>query len=82
MSAATRKTKLGLYSRRGVDKWIVDWPLRKIDLYRWAKPGWSYPRHLRAAVLTSPRLPDFTLKGRRGFSRTAGRLRTRRPERH
>jgi hypothetical protein len=55
-SAATRKTKLGLYSRRGVDKWIVDWPLRKIDLYRLGKTGMelSAPSASRSLDLAPP----------------------------
>jgi Uma2 family endonuclease len=59
-----RKTKLGLYSRRGVDEyWIVDWRSRKIEVYRLGKSGMGLAAVLYEpqALTSPPLLPDFAL---------------------
>ena len=57
-----RDTKLGLYSRRGVDEcWIVDWRARLVEVYRRAESDLRLTATLTGDdVLTSPLLPGFT----------------------
>ncbi|HEY3108026.1 MAG TPA: Uma2 family endonuclease [Chloroflexota bacterium] len=58
-----RVVKLDLYSRRGVaEYWIVDWPGRRVELYRRDQPQLRLIATLREAeVLDSALLPGFRL---------------------
>ncbi len=57
-----KEFKLKLYSRHGVEEyWIVNWPLKTIDIYRHHNGGLEFVVTLLAAdTLTSPLLPDFS----------------------
>jgi Uma2 family endonuclease len=56
-----REAKLKLYSRRGVDEyWIVDWQLRRIEIYRREEARLQLIATLQEADdLLSPLLPGF-----------------------
>lgn len=57
-----REAKLQLYSRRGVSEyWIVNWMLRRIDVYRRDQAQLHFVASLREADnLESPLLPGFS----------------------
>ncbi len=64
-----RETKLKLYTRRGVSEyWIVDWPRRKIDVYRLADGKLQFVATLTERdTLASPLLSGFTAPLERVF---------------
>lgn len=64
-----RKTKLKLYSRRGVlEYWIVDWILWEISVYRRKGASLKLQATLHASdKLTSPILPGFSCEVRNIF---------------
>jgi Uma2 family endonuclease len=57
-----RDAKLKLYSRRGVDEyWIVDWPMRSVEVYRRENAALHLVDTLRESdVLQTPLLPGFS----------------------
>ena len=58
-----RETKLGLYSREGVDEyWIVDWQRRTVDVYRRTGESLTLAHSLGGDdVLETPLLPGFSV---------------------
>jgi Uma2 family endonuclease len=59
-----RETKLKLYSRRGVKEyWIVNWLMRRVEIYRRRGRGLKLVATLHAAdVITSPLLPGYSCR--------------------
>lgn len=59
-----KRTKLQLYSRHGVKEyWIVDWQMKTIEVYRRRGTSLRLSCTFREEdTLTSPLLPDFSVK--------------------
>ena len=57
-----RDAKLKLYSRRGVDEyWIVDWLMRRVEVYRRSNAALHLIETLRESdTLQTPLLPEFS----------------------
>ncbi len=67
--ARDQKTKLELYSRRGVQEyWILDRIAQEIEVYRRGNDGLQYVAVVTGGeILTSPMLPGFECVGRSIF---------------
>ncbi len=64
-----RKSKLKLYSRRGVKEyWIVNWLMRQVEIYRRRGRGLRLISTLgSSATITTPLLPGFSCRVREIF---------------